>query len=143
MMKKILIVSLVLSLFLLMGCTQEVPVEESGALETVDEVELGSDYTVLIENGKFYPIDLEISVGDSVEWVNVDRIGEEDNGVGDNQSENDIGEGVLHTVTFENGLLDEELPTKGQASHTFEEAGTFDYYCQYHPEMRGTIVVKE
>jgi plastocyanin len=27
-------------------------------------------------------------------------------------------------------------------SHTFGQAGTFPYYCTYHPEMKGIIVVK-
>ena len=25
---------------------------------------------------------------------------------------------------------------------TFTKAGTFEYYCKHHPDMKGTIIVK-
>jgi plastocyanin len=50
---------------------------------------------------------------------------------------------VPHTATatdrtFDSGILD---PGKSY-SYTFEKAGTFDYACLVHPQMKGTIVVR-
>ena len=27
-------------------------------------------------------------------------------------------------------------------TQTFDKAGTFEYFCEFHPNMKGTIVVK-
>ena len=48
-----------------------------------------------------------------------------------------------HTVTatdksFDSGNLDQHQTW----SHTFAKAGTYAYYCTYHPYMKGTVVVK-
>ncbi|MCC2649312.1 MAG: mauC 1 [Nitrososphaeraceae archaeon] len=44
------------------------------------------------------------------------------------------------TVTWTN---DDDFMTKGKTfSHTFDTAGTFDYYCTLHPFMIGQVVVK-
>ncbi len=50
---------------------------------------------------------------------------------------------VPHTATatdrtFDSGILD---PGKSY-SFTFEKAGTFDYACLVHPQMKGTIIVR-
>ncbi len=46
-----------------------------------------------------------------------------------------------HTVT--GGFGDSGTLASGQVfSHTFTEAGTFDYVCQFHPQMTGQIVVE-
>src|SRR2546430_12849733 len=55
---------------------------------------------------------------------------------------------VTHTVTSgdpqqsTDGKFDSGLLKLGKEfSHTFNEAGTFNYYCQIHPAMTGTIIV--
>jgi plastocyanin len=73
--------------------------------------------------------DLEVSVGTIVSWFNKD--------------------GVKHTVTA--GSFDEPQPavfnsgalSKGeQYSFVFHEAGSFQFYCVFHPrQMVGTITV--
>jgi plastocyanin len=54
---------------------------------------------------------------------------------------------VAHTVTsldggdkpaFDSG----DMAQNATWSHVFTKAGTYAYYCQYHPYMKGTIVVK-
>lgn len=77
---------------------------------------------------QFQPGTIEVPVGTTVTWNNSDRI--------------------LHTVTagtpdnptpeIFDGLLDDAGST---FSFTFTEAGTFDYYCDIHPHMVGTITV--
>ena len=76
----------------------------------------------------FSPKRLVIKKGSTVTWTNEDSI--------------------LHTVTsgidtpdniFNSGYL-----KKGEAfSHTFNETGSFPYYCTPHPWAKGEIVVEE
>jgi plastocyanin len=67
---------------------------------------------------------LEIAVGTTVTWTNEDS--------------------VPHTVTqtggagFQSGKMD----TGATFSFTFTEAGSFEYFCEYHANMKSTITVK-
>jgi plastocyanin len=76
---------------------------------------------VEIKNFSFNPAATTIKVGDTVTWTNNDS--------------------TTHTVTgsqFNSGPLD---PGK-TFSFTFATAGTFDYACTIHPNMKGQIVVQ-
>jgi amicyanin len=81
-------------------------------------------------NPKFYdPSPANIAVGTTVTWTNNDA--------------------TLHTVysgspTANSGeLFKSDFMAKGKTfSHTFDTAGTFDYYCTLHPFMMGQVVVK-
>lgn len=73
---------------------------------------------------------LEINVGDTVVWDNVDT--------------------AAHTVTSGNisdghdGVFDSSLFMAGDSfEYTFDEAGSYDYFCMVHPWMVGVIVVNE
>jgi plastocyanin len=81
-------------------------------------------------NGKnFVPDTLPVSKGTTVTWMNEDT--------------------TLHTVTSgtpEGGNSGTEFDSSYIAAgktfeHTFNTAGTFDYYCTLHPFMKGKIVV--
>ena len=126
-MKKALVIGLVLlSLMLLVGCSsEEAAVEEkkSAPMQDTDSVVMptGVTHQVVIEDMQFMPTDLEINAGDTVEWVN-----------------KDIAD---HTVTLENGDFDANLPSGATGTHTFLERGPVPYFCQFHPGMRGLIVV--
>ncbi len=53
------------------------------------------------------------------------------------------GDTSPHTVTARNGAFDSKNMNSGATfSFTFTNAGTYDYYCKYHPWMKGTVVVK-
>ena len=126
-MKKILTIICVLSLFvLLVACGAKEAVQE----EAFEMKIVGDDTTtvvssgttqVVIENSKFMPTDLVISVGTTVEWVNKDS--------------------VDHTVNLENGDLDELLPQGATGTFTFNEKGEFRYFCKLHPGMQGSVIV--
>jgi len=83
-------------------------------------------------NHKYYdPSPANIAVGTTVTWINNDS--------------------TLHTAVSGNpesggpsgGEFDSSYLAKGKTfSHTFDTAGTFDYYCTLHPFMKGQIVVK-
>ena len=56
---------------------------------------------------------------------------------------------AAHTVTegtegtaVEDAIIDEELEQNGSTSYTFDEAGTFDITCKFHPSMQLTITVE-
>lgn len=96
--------------------------------------------SVAIRVFAFEPGTLEVPVGQRVTWTNEDRI--------------------LHTVTSgeagtkgvpgvsdpvpatPDGAFDRELDGAGTSfSFTFEEAGTYPYFCAIHPGMVGEVVV--
>jgi plastocyanin len=63
------------------------------------------------------------------------------------------GDFVMHTATgtdatagdspsAPNGVFDTGILGHGQEKQvTFDKAGTFNYFCQIHPQMRGTVTV--
>jgi len=76
----------------------------------------------------FLPGEVTIGIGDSVTWHNDGT--------------------AAHTVTSGNpedgpdGLFDSGLFLGGDTfSHTFTEAGEYQYFCQIHPWMTGTVIV--
>lgn len=85
---------------------------------------VGQEATVEIRDFSFNPPQIEIVVGDTITWTNQD--------------------GVPHTTTaIERGVLQSGAipPDGGSFSQTFTEAGEFPYFCEFHPNMEGTIVV--
>ncbi|MDR3686703.1 MAG: cupredoxin domain-containing protein [Coriobacteriia bacterium] len=76
---------------------------------------------VTIENHGFSPAVGSVKVGDTVTWTNKDS--------------------TQHTVTI--GDVDSGAIGVGKTySYKFETAGTYPYYCRYHPSMVATIVVQ-
>jgi len=76
----------------------------------------------------FLPSEVTIGVGESVTWHNDST--------------------AAHTVTSGNpedgpdGVFDSSLFLGGDTfSHTFTESGQYQYYCQIHPWMTGTVIV--
>jgi plastocyanin len=49
-----------------------------------------------------------------------------------------------HSVSSEDGTLTSTgLVTDETFSYTFEEPGTYEYFSQYFPDARGTVIVTE
>jgi plastocyanin len=83
-----------------------------------------AQHTVDITDGAFTPAVITIRAGDTITWTNSDD--------------------SPHTVTSDDGAFDSGLIDEGQSwSMTFTRAGTFGYRCDFHSEMRGTVVVRE
>jgi plastocyanin len=81
-------------------------------------------------NECFLPYSLDVRVGDTVTWNNIDT--------------------AAHTVTSgsgadgADGLFDSSLFMSGTSFEViFDETGTFDYFCMVHPWMTGMVVVNE
>ena len=127
MKKIILVVSLCFILLSLVACngSEKVGVSTSNGEENVGEdsavVYTGTIHQVVIENNQFMPTDLDILLGDTVEWVNKDSLD--------------------HTVTFENGDFSQKLSPGGTTTFTYKEIMQFPYFCSIHPGMRGNIIV--
>jgi plastocyanin len=78
---------------------------------------------VSISGFSFKPASLEVSVGTIVVWTNQDS--------------------AAHTVSADDSSFESgTMATGGTFSHTFTKAGTYPYYCAFHPSMRATVVVK-
>ncbi len=117
---KTAIALMVMGVLLLAGCQTQVADSKDEKIDSATEAEesaaLKSEaYQVVIENLKYMPTDLEIKVGDTVEWVNKDKF--------------------RATVTFDNGLLDENLPPGGTVRYTFLEKGRFTYQNQFSENL--------
>ncbi len=79
-------------------------------------------------NACYLPADITISIGDTVQWNNVDK--------------------AAHTVSGGNpadgpsGVFDSSLLMAGlEYSFTFNDAGNYDYFCMVHPWMTGSVTV--
>ncbi|MCI0710305.1 MAG: cytochrome P460 family protein [Chloroflexi bacterium] len=79
---------------------------------------------------EFMPMEITVPAGTTVTWINNDE--------------------TSHTVTavdesFDSGELRSSLVEDPDASFsvTFDEPGTYEYFCSIHPRMTGVIVVTE
>ena len=105
---------------LLAACGDDDDAATEPAEETTDAA------AVTIEQSRFEPDELTVSPGAEVTWENLDAF--------------------AHTVTsdeesslaFDSG----ELAQGDTFSQAFDEAGTYEYFCEIHPTMKSTVVVE-
>ncbi len=109
---------------------EEVMMEESTEPTTVHvEIPIQNSVPGCEETNECWsPTDISINAGDTVHWMNVDS--------------------VAHTVTagspadvqfdvFDSSLL----PANETWSFTFDDAGSYDYFCMIHAWMTGSVTV--
>jgi plastocyanin len=77
---------------------------------------------IVIDKATFGDAPSGVFVGDTIEWVNKDI--------------------VDHTATAKFGAWDVVVPAGKKTRVVIKKAGTFEYYCKYHPNMIGTLVAK-
>ena len=75
---------------------------------------------VVIDKLVFSPAEINAKVGDTIEWVNKDIL--------------------AHTATVR-GDWDVMIAANMSASVVLKNPGTVDYYCRFHPNMKGRIGV--
>jgi plastocyanin len=83
-----------------------------------------ASHSVMIMNYAFTPAALTVAVGDTVTWTNEDT--------------------APHTVTVTSGPVKfgSSNLQKGQSyTYTFTTAGTYQYYCAVHPDMKASVTV--
>src|SRR5436190_7488596 len=101
----------------------EPPPQEAPAIQQAGSVAPATAW-VSIQALKYLPETIEIRKGETVEWDNKDL--------------------TPHTVTFQtSGNVNSGSIDVGMSwSHTFTQAGSYPYFCTFHPEMKATVVVK-
>ncbi len=121
-MKKMWIIGFLVFVVLVSGCTSgpaEPQQKATPPKQTTPQPPATAE--VRIESFMFYPPEVIIARGGTVTW---------------SQKDSDP-----HTVT--GGDFNSPKLSQGQTfSHTFNEAGTYDYWCTIHASMRGKIIVK-
>jgi plastocyanin len=75
---------------------------------------------VVIDKLVFAPVEIKAKVGDTIEWVNKDIL--------------------AHTATVK-GDWDVLIPAKKTVSFVLKTAGEVEYYCRFHPNMKGRISI--
>ncbi|MGB6397230.1 MAG: cupredoxin domain-containing protein [Bradyrhizobium sp.] len=77
---------------------------------------------ITMENLVIAPAETPAKVGDTVEWVNKDVF--------------------AHTATARNGDFDVTMPPKTTMTLVLKNAGTIDYYCRFHPNMKAVLKIE-
>ena len=77
-----------------------------------------------IKYPSFLPAELKIKVGDTVVWTNQDSM---------SHVLGSMGSSEIRSPILNKGMT---------YSHTFTTAGTFNYFCAVHPNMKAKIIVE-
>jgi plastocyanin len=94
----------------------------SGGIEVASGSPAPPPRQVIIQNVAFAPADLTVTVGETIEWINKDV--------------------VAHTATARNGDWDVTIDAGEKTRVVLKKAGTVEYSCQYHPNMKARLVIK-
>ena len=114
-MKRVLVLGLVLAL-MLAAC--------SGESTDTTESAGGDEQRIEIANQAFDPETVTVAVGTTVTWVSADP-------------------NLPHTSNSEDEIWFSGTLNEGdEFPFTFDEPGTYAYFCEVHPTMTGTIVVE-
>ena len=81
---------------------------------------LAATIEVTIDKLVFSPASIQAKVGDTIEWTNKDIL--------------------AHTATVKGGW-DVMIPAKSKGKVTLKAAGAVDYFCRFHPNMKGHVEV--
>ncbi|HET9717294.1 MAG TPA: cupredoxin family copper-binding protein [Pseudolabrys sp.] len=76
---------------------------------------------VTIDKLAFAPTEVNAKVGDTIEWVNKDAL--------------------AHTATATNGDWNVVIAPKQSGRLVLKKPGAADYFCKYHPNMKGRVIV--
>ena len=87
----------------------------------------------------FMPATTEIKVGTTLTWTNDEPISHT---VTSGAATGIDASTSLRSGEKPDGVYDEQLAKKGDTfSYTYDQAGTYPYYCDIHKGMNGEIVV--
>lgn len=82
----------------------------------------GTAHTVVIDGVAYSPAVITVKRGDTVTWVNKDPF--------------------PHTVTAPGAFDSKDIAAGAKWKYVARKAGTYDYICTYHPNMKGVLKVE-
>ena len=80
-----------------------------------------AEIEVTITNLSFSPAQVTVHAGDTIRWINKDFI--------------------AHTATALDKSFDVSIPANGQGTLVLKATGKLDYFCRFHPMMKGSVQV--
>lgn len=99
------------------------PVSSGEQRDNGDNASAADTITVRISGMRFEPSNITVKPGTTVTWMQ--------------------GSSMPHTVTGQADELRSGTLNGGQQfSHTFDATGRFDYGCDFHPSMKGSVIVE-
>lgn len=96
-----------------------------GPVPTDNQAPVGTNQ-VNIQNLAYSPANITVNSGSTVTWTNNDSV---DHTVTSQAGEN---------YSFDSGIISPD----GTYQYTFDNVGTYSYYCTVHPYMTGTVIVQ-
>ena len=76
---------------------------------------------IVMDNLVVLPAEATAKVGDTIEWINKDIF--------------------AHTATARNGDFDVAMPPKKTVTSVLKKAGTVEFYCRFHPNMKAVLTI--
>ena len=77
---------------------------------------------IVMENLVILPAEASLKAGDTIEWINKDVF--------------------AHTATARNGDFDVMMPPNKTVTLVVKKAGTVEYYCRFHPNMKAVLRIE-
>jgi plastocyanin len=114
-MKRVFIIGLLLIVIAISGCYRQKTTTQPITSNTVE-----------IKGFAFNPATITVSKGTTVAWVN--------------------NNGAPHTITTTIAPVDFDSGRRNKGdtfNQTFNTAGTYEYFCSIHPNMKGKVIVTE
>lgn len=113
--------------------TEPVETDNSSTTEHEHEEETATAGTTIeMKNSMYSPNKLEVAAGTTVTWVN-----------------KELFDTTLHSIMANDGktfnsrdTFSSDLKKDETFSYTFNTPGTYEYHCEQHPFMKGTVIVK-
>ena len=84
---------------------------------------LAAEFTIVLNHLKFGPVPAGLHVGDTIVWENDDAF--------------------RHSATARDKSFDVDLPPGAKVPMVLTAAGSFDFFCKFHPGMTGSLVVAQ
>ena len=122
---ELIIFAILIGALIVSGCSTTTPDQTTNNTSTASLSENTSSVplttNVTMKNFAFNPSIVTVSVGDTVQWTNLDA--------------------TEHHIQGD-GIDSGEMPQTSTYTYKFTQAGTYNYTCIIHPSMQGQVIVQ-